>query len=310
VRPRSAVIAMLAMLLALGTARADDAPKPQLCTLPLLASLDVVTNPAGMILLPATVDGHSGGFLVDTGGLAGVIGWGTAKQLSHSPYVSNFSGKLIGGPVIGAGISVDRFELGPLSFEKVGFLVAPDRMMSGGQIGILQPHAITSLNYEIDFVKGKLNLFRQGACPDHDVYWTKDAFAKVPMDLTTRGHIFVRAVLDGKPMRALLDTGAQTTTMSLKTAAKVFGIDARNPALKPLGGINVNNLVDASAYHYPFAALTFEGIAIDHPNVVILDTGADTDEAEMIVGIGVLRQFHIFIAYDEKAIYLTPAEAH
>ncbi len=130
------------------------------------------------------------------------------------------------------------------------------------------------------------------------------------MDLTPQGHIFVSAVLDGKPVRALLDTGAQTTTMSLKTAAKVFGIDAKNPALKPLGGINVNNLVDASAYRYPFASLTFEGIAIDHPNVVILDTGADTDEAEMIVGIGVLRQFHIFIAYDEKAIYLTPAEAH
>jgi predicted aspartyl protease len=295
------------------TAQPQTQPQAQLqpCTLPLLASLDVATAPTGMIVLPAAIDGHKGGFLVDTGGLAGVIGWGTAKQLSHSPYVSDFSGVLTGGMRIGAGVTVEHFDLGPLSFEKVGFLIAPDRMLDGNQIGVLQPHAITNINYEIDFVRGKLNLFRQNACPDRNVYWTRSAFAKVPMAVNFRGHMRVQAILDGKPLSVLVDTGAQNSIMSLKTAKKVFGIDEKNPAIKPLGHINVNNLAGAEAYRYPFGSLTFEGFAIAHPNIVILDAGdSDSDEAEMVVGIGVLRQFHLFIAYDENALYLTPAEAY
>jgi predicted aspartyl protease len=304
-----ALAALLAVLCICVDAKADDAPKPQACAMTPLASLDAGTDAAGMILVPATVDGHTGGLLVDTGGLAGVIGWGTAKQLKHSPYIPDFGGVLTGGATIDAGVTVERFSLGPLTFENVGFLVAPDRMLRGNEMGILQPHAITSLNYEIDFVKGKLNLFRQGVCPDRDVYWTQGPYAKVPMEVDYRGHIHVNVLLEGKPMRALIDTGYQFSTMSLKTARKVFGLDERNPALKSLGPYNINNLVDAAAWRYPFASLTFEGIAIDHPNIVVMDSGADTDEAEMIVGIGVLRQFHIFIAYDEKALYLTPAEA-
>lgn len=314
---RPALATLLAAFCITGVARADDSARdrtetpPSPCTLPLLASLDVATTPEGMVVLPATIDGHRGGFLVDTGGLAGVLGWGTAKQLGHSPYISNFGGVLAGGATMGSGVTVERFELGPLTFENVGFLIAPDRMLDGNLIGVLQPRSITNINYEIDFVKGKLNLFRQHACPDRDVYWTKSAFAKVPMDVNFRGHMRVQAVLDGKPVSALIDSGAQSSVISLKAAKRVFGIDEKNPAVKTLGHVNLNNLVDAAGYRYPFGSLTFEGIAIEHPNIVIMDAGAtDSDDAEIVVGIGVLRQFHLFIAYDEKAIYLTPAEAY
>jgi len=290
---------------------ADELTPSQICNLSLLASLDVETTPEGMILVPATIDGHKGSFLVDTGGLAGVLGRATAKQLTNSPYTSSFAGVLTGGATLSAGITVDRFELGPLVFEKVGFLVAPDRMLGGDQMGVLQPRAITGLNYEIDFAKGKLNLFRQGVCPGHEVFWTKAAYAKIPMRADPRGHIRVEAVLDGKPLSVLIDTGAQSSSMSLKTAKRVFNIDERTPDTKLVGHVSVNNLVSGTAYRYPFSSLTFGGIAIDRPDIVIMDTGkSDADDAEMVVGIGELRRFHIFIAYDENAVYFAPAEAY
>jgi predicted aspartyl protease len=129
--PRRVLSIALVTFCSAATARADDPKPPQICNLPLLASLDLKTTTEGMILVPGTIDGHKGDFLVDTGGLAGVLGWATAKQLAHSPYVSAYSGVLIGGATLGAGVTVDRFELGPLAFDKVGFLVAPDRMMGG-----------------------------------------------------------------------------------------------------------------------------------------------------------------------------------
>jgi len=304
---------VLTILLAAGVARAEEAspPKqPATCSLPELASIDFATTPEGMISLPGAVDGHGGNFLVDTGGLAGVLGWGTAKQLAGPIQRSNVSGVYTGGTRLDFGIFADRFELGPLSFPKVWFLIAPDRMMDSNLIGELQPHAIADVDFEIDFLKGKFNLFGASTCPGHDVYWTRDAYALVPMDVDRDGHISVQAVLDGKQVSALVDTGAQNSTMSLATAEHVFGIKAGNPGLKSTGTTSVNNMLSASTYRWPFASLTFEGIEIKNPDIVVMDTGKDARDAELVLGIGVLRQLHLYIAYDEKTLYLSAAEAH
>lgn len=301
----------LALLLLAGGARAADAPPPSVaCSLPELASIDFTTLPEGMISLPGAIDGHRGNFLVDTGGLAGVVGWGTAKQLSNPIQRSNVSGIFPGGTHLDFGVFADQFDLGPLGFHHIWFLVAPDRMMDANLIGELQPHAISDTNFEIDFLKGKFNLFGPSPCPGHDVYWTRDAAARVPMTVDREGHISVEAMLDGKPVRATIDTGAQNSFLSLKAAQHVFGIDVGNPGLKATGSASVNNMLKASTYHWPFASLTFEGVAINNPDIVVLDTGNDTRDAEMVLGIGVLRQLHLYIAYDEKTLYLSAAEAH
>ncbi len=124
---------------ALATAAHAEAPAvpPQAatCNLPMLASLDAATTPEGMIALPGAVDGHAGGFLLDTGGLAGVLGFATAKQLKAPIQPSPVSGVFIGGTKLDFGVSAERFDFGPLSFRNVWFLVAPDRMMDPGLIG-------------------------------------------------------------------------------------------------------------------------------------------------------------------------------
>ncbi|MBV9989979.1 MAG: aspartyl protease family protein [Alphaproteobacteria bacterium] len=302
---------VLTIALLAGSAHAGDAPPPPAtCSLPELASIDFTTMPEGMIALPGAIDGHKGGFLVDTGGLAGVVGWGTAKQLAGPIQRSNVSGVFPGGTQLDFGVFADRFDLGPLSFHRIWFLVAPDRMMDANLIGEIQPHAISDTNFEIDFLKGKFNLFGPSPCPGHDVYWTHDAYAQVPMTLDRAGHISVEAMLDGKPVTATIDTGAQNSFLSLKAAQHVFGIDAKNPGLKATGTASLNGMAGASTYRWPFASLTFEGIEVRSPDIVIYDTGNDTRDAEMVLGIGVLRQLHLYIAYDEKTLYLSAAEAH
>lgn len=302
---------LLAALIALGApALAGDIPpatESVSCSLPEIASLDFATTPEGMISIPGAVDGHGGGFLFDTGGLSGVLGWATARQLANPIKYSDVAGVFVGGTRLELGVFADRFDLGSLSFPKVWFLVAPDRMMDSNMIGELQPHAVVNTNFEIDFLKGKVNLFRPSPCPGHDVYWTREPFAQVPMLVDGSGHITVHATLDGKPVNVLIDTGAQNSTMSLNAVKHVFGIDAAGPAMKALGHTRVNNMVRAATYRYPFSSLTFEGVEIRNPNIVILDTEGRGDE--LIVGIGVLRQLHLFIAYDEKSLYLTAAEA-
>jgi predicted aspartyl protease len=308
------VLAALVLAVALcGAAQADTAPPaPQApCELPMLASLDFRTTPEGMIALPGSIDGHKGGILVDTGGIHAVVGLAVAGRLASPIKPMSMGESFIGGTRLDYGVRVDNFVLGPLSFEKIWFLVAPDRMMDGDLIGEIQPHALSGINFEIDFVKGKFNMFAKGTCPGQVVYWTKEPYARVPMEMDGLGHIIVNAMLDGKPIKAFIDTGSQNSSMSLKATSHAFGIDEKTPAIKTLGSTTINGMVSASAYRYPFASLTFDGIAVKSPNIVIMDAGrSDTRDAELIVGIGVLRQLHLFIAYDEKMLYLTAAGAH
>jgi hypothetical protein len=216
----------------------------------------------------------------------------------------------VGGTKLEYGIVANRFEVGAMSSVNRWFLVAPDRLLPSDAIGNVQPHAVWPYDVEIDFLKGKLNLFLTNQCPGHVVYWTKEAYATVPMQVDGSGHITVQAMLDGKPIDALIDTGSQNSFISLKAASHILDIDEATAGVKSLGHVIINNDVDAKRYRYPFKALTFQGIAIANPKIEINDTGHDSRQDPLVLGIGVLRQFHLFIAYDENKLYLTPAEAH
>ncbi len=299
-------IAILALFLtACGSARAHEPCKPA-----LVAAFDTETSPEGMVLVQGAVEGHRGAFLLDTGGMGAWLGVSTAATLKHMPEKAPVGGELIGGTLLDHGITADDFAMGPLRLGRQWFLVAPDTMLAGDGVGGLQPHMLGAYNVEIDFLKGKFNLFRPGSCAGHAVYWTGDAHAGVPMRVDPLGHITVKAMLDGKAVDALIDTGSQNSAASLDMARRVFGLDAQAPGMQDLGMTAINGTVPARKYRYPFKALTFGGIAVANPDIEIDDTGNDAADSPLILGIGALRQLHMFIAYDEGLLYLTPAEAH
>ena len=302
--------AMLAALAAASGARADGTAPPVPCQLGRAASLDTVTTAEGMIAVRGSVNGHDENFLIDTGGVGGTLGFASAFQSRLTPQRAAMSDRFVGGTTLDYGANVARFAVGPLSYPNMWFSIAPDRMLPADLVGSIQPHIWNDLDVEIDFLNGKLNMFLEKQCPGHVVYWTHDAFAAVPMKVYPGGHISVMATLDGKPIEAFIDSGAQRSTMSLTMARTLLGIDEKNPALKQLGTTSINYLVPAKTYRYPFQTVNLEGISIRNPDVLIVDTGPDAHEPPFILGIGALRQLHLFIAYDEKVLYLTAAEAH
>ena len=300
---------MLAALAAASGARADGAAPPP-CQLGRAASLDTTTTAEGMIAVRGSVNGHDENFLIDTGGVGGTLGFSSAFQSRLTPQRAAMSDRFVGGTTLDYGANVARFAVGPLNYPNMWFSIAPDRMLPADLVGSIQPHIWNDLDVEIDFLNGKLNMFLEKQCPGHVVYWTHDAFAAVPMKVYPGGHISVTAELDGKPIETFIDSGAQRSTMSLTMAKTLLGIDEKNPALKPLGTTSINYLVPAKTYRYPFQTVNLEGISIRNPDILIVDTGPDPHEPPFILGIGALRQLHLFIAYDEKVLYLTSAEAH
>jgi len=304
------VLTVLAALAAASSARSDGtAAVPAPCQLGRAASLDTTTTAEGMIAVRGSVNGHDENFLIDTGGVGGTLGFSSAFQSHLTPQRAAMSDRFVGGTTLDYGANVARFAVGPLLYPNMWFSIAPDRMLPADLVGSIQPHIWTEFDIEIDFLNSKLNMFVQKQCPGHVVYWTHDAVAAVPMKVDPGGHISIMAEIDGKPIETFIDSGAQRSTMSLTMAKAIFGIDEKNPALKPLGMTSINYIVPAKTYRYPFQTINFEGISIRNPDILIADTGPDPHEPPFILGIGALRQLHLFIAYDEKVLYLTAAEA-
>ena len=142
----------------------------------------------------------------------------------------------------------------------------------------------------------------------------------MPFDYTG-GHITLPVMLDGHLLWAALDTGASITTLSpwmrpdrsLRSRPGLAGQCVRrnrdgdnDPPVK----INTHTL----------SLMTFEGVQVTHPVVMIVPVrlnGADSRRnfrrwrnrpPDLIIGMEVLRTLHIYIAFQERKLYITRAD--
>jgi len=285
------------------TSVAAEAP-PQQCRLTLFSALDIETLPDGRIGVPVAMEKHPMLFLVDTGGAVATVNYDKVAVLGKS--VKNSPRQLIGvgGTVMSSYVTADSFLLGRLSGSDLALYVE-SRPLEGVD-GTLAPDMLKRLDVDIDFANSKLNLFSQEHCPGKVVYWTNGGYVALPMMVSDiSGHIRVPVTIDGKKIMATIDTGASTSIMSL-SAAKAIGISEGDPQLKsnPSSGFY-------RSYSYPFRTLDFDGVTVTNPRVVIAsDDFLKGLGDDLIIGIGILRQLHLYIAYKEEKLYITPALAN
>lgn len=283
---------------------------PATCKLYNLAILDMATEADGRVTIPATIEDQPGRLMVDTGSIYSVLGESEAlaRNLTIRP-----SGQIFyyeGGVPLYNMTRVDRIQIGRLKGTDHEMMVVTSSQLDHDTIGMLGPDIMANYDIDFDFAAGTFSLFDPDHCPGEVVYWTKTPYAAVPMRLDRGGHIIITVSLDGKPVDALVDTGAYRSTISMKLAKALFGIDEKDPKAKKMGEISVNGTLPAPLYRYPFGALTLEGVTVNNPMIDILDDDRfDDGDNEMTLGIKTLRQLHMYIGYKEKTIYFTPAEA-
>jgi predicted aspartyl protease len=270
----------------------------------------MTTEPDGEVSVPVRIGDQDVRLLVDTGSVIGSLSYETAwaKQLKSFPIEGarfEFAAKVrIKEYTLVSNTMVGRAPLG-----EQAFLLVPDDMLDSDTDGILAPSILANFDVDLDFAKGKLNLFLHDHCPGRVVYWTRGGYASVPMKISRDLKIKVPVTLDGQSLTAIIDTGSERSSINSSTAGSSFGVDERSPGIKNLGKIMINGTQGIQAYRYPFRHLSFGGVAVNNPDLMILP---DEDLAhiggDILVGISILRQLHLYIAYKEQMLYVTPAQ--
>jgi hypothetical protein len=253
-------------------------------------------------LVPVQLNGVEKVLLLDTNATLGEVAHRVQvdMDLSTKPAVG-----VVSSSQINEVAKARSLKIGALELTDHFFLVRLPEFDGWPWDGSLGPDILRRYDVDLDLGAGILALYSQDHCPGNEVYWkhgTND-LAIVPFETDKFGRIFVRAIVDGKSVYAAIDTGSSITTMKYKTATDIFRFSARDPGVDQTGRRELQKL--------PFKELSIGGIAIQDAQIFLCPPeflcGSDLKDAPMEVGISELEAFHVFIAYSEKKLYLTPA---
>lgn len=284
------------------------------CPLQQYASLNLGTDPSGGVYVPAGVNGRSENLIVDTGGMVSMLTESTVNELalSREPINSHMFVFMPGARITEI-TQADSVQLGTMKAGRVHFLILPDRLVTGEVQGTLAPDFLANYDVELDFVNAKFNLFSQDHCPGQVVYWTHEPFAQIPFQMDRMGHMVTTVQLDEKSIDAIIDTGASQSIMGFEAAKSEFGWDDKTPDLK-VGAKRPDGT--PANYRFPFKTLTLAGLTVNNPDILLVrqlqsdDFRIGSPKMRFLIGMSVLRQLHMYIAYKERVLYVTGANAH
>jgi hypothetical protein len=161
---------------------------------------------------------------------------------------------------------------------------------------------------DFDFAKATMHLFAPHRCPGRAVYWTQDEslVAKLPIDFHG-SDIRIPVEIEGHKIRAVLDTGANTTVMDLETFMPLFGLTPTSPGVEV-----VHDTRDPyPEYVYTFKAINLQGVTVNNARVFFISQKfSHSPDYDMLLGTNILTHLHLYIAYKEKMLFATAATAH
>lgn len=310
---RIAILMVLA--LAALNPRAAFAADSADCHLKLVNTVPIRMAHEGLrVIVPVTINGTQKQFLLDTGGALTQISAAAAEELKLPVTDSGVKMLDLYGNASTRAVKAESFVLGRLGDRNTRLPImtfAENDLYSG----ILAADYMGKYDIELDFSGGKMNYFSTDHCPGQVVYWPAAAVAVVPIRFGDFQHLVLDVSLDGHPVRAIIDTGAPATTLYMAEAKRIFGI-------APEDG--------DKAFEHVFQKLSFEGLEVSNPHIEIIPdktgskdrnndyvTGsrvrrvddADTAGPVMLIGMNILRRLHLYVAFGERKMYVTPAPA-
>jgi predicted aspartyl protease len=307
-------------------ALADDCPP-----LTMVTSVEMrIGNDDGRIYVPVKIADKPKDMLVDTGGAFTEITRPTVNELGLSTHHADVELIDIAGQTTNI-VTNASLTIGNLRAEGMDFVVMsgndPLDAANPDEAGVIAPNVLRAYDLDLDFSGMKVNLISQKHCDGNVVYWPADTVAVVPVRVNKDGHIIVPVLLDGHPFEALLDTGASDSIVNLGKATETLGVNPGTPDTPVTG--TLGDEAHTQVYGHTFKTLSLEGLTIANPKMTIIpnmiksklqdlndtlsnDTRLnDREESnglnDVILGMNVIRRLHLYIAYKEQKLYITPA---
>jgi predicted aspartyl protease len=301
---RVATAAMLALMVLVPTAEAA-------CKYRRTASIPM-TWKGGLPHIEGSINGTPVEMIVDTGTSGILIPGGLADQLNLPQRRNDTVWIGTGGRAQGYDAHVEDVAFGPVHWHNTTLPVAALKDSKAIQVG-----GTFLLQTDLEMSADGLKFFEASDCGDATLaYWADGVPFTTTEDWGNERRIVVTVKIDGKPVRALIDSGAPTSRIDIVTAREL-GFDEH--------GANVTAVPSRDASKPPSAwVATFDTFAIDeetvhHPHLVVTDLwgklrkvsrGIDeanqlSDQAPLMLGADFLKSHRVLFARSQHRMYLS-----
>jgi hypothetical protein len=265
---------------------------------------------------PAQTNGGAGSFslgqaaLTDIDGTArGITSFGSVGGMANGNAPAIYDAK---GAVFHTLADAEPFTLGSMRTDRLQFVVTD--LPRPGSGGILSADFFRKYDIDLNFSAHRFNMFSPDHCKGQVLYWRAPGAAKLPFRYRN-GHIIVRVTVDGRQMDAAIDTGSPRSEMQFDDTDSFFYRSPLSPGVV---------LGDDGRYTSNFGILSFGNVSIRNPHLVLThsvqfrgassgpqtgtllrNTGAASDQPELMIGTDLLKGLHLYIAFNERMVYVT-----
>ena len=298
-RGRLAVAFALSLLLATGPASAA-------CQLQKYAELPVTIENGGAVVA-AKLNGQDARLTVDTGAFFSMLSPAAAAKfgLKTDPLPPTIR---IGGVTGEAEVKVTTvkdFSVLGTPLHSVDFLVGEHGM--GATDGLIGQNLLSLIDIEFDFSGGAIRLMKPIGCGDSPLaYWASDqhAYGAIAIDsiVPPQQRIVGSVTINGVRMRAVFDTGARRSVLSVEGAHKA-GVKTTDPGVVPGGVWGGVGRGLTETWIAPFSLVDIGGEQIKNTRLRIANiTMADAD---MIIGADFFLSHRIYVSKGQRKLYFT-----
>ena len=258
-------------------------------------------------LINAKMNDQEARFVLDSGAFYSMISEATAAEfnlkLKAAPYGLRLQG--IGGAVTTQLATVKDFAIAGALLHNVEFLVGGSEV---GSEGLLGQNFLQQWDVEYDFSKGVVRLFKPEGCRKTRLaYWIGpgQSFSETDIESAakSRVHTIGEGYVNGHKIRVMFDTGAYTSVLSLRAAARA-GIKIDSPGVVEAGyGSGIGR---GMVKTYIATASSFKiGDDEEIQNARLRIEDFDLVDTDMLLGSDFFVSHHVFVANSQRKLYLT-----
>ena len=276
------------------------------CTLGRVAELPIAmfgTRP----IITAKINNQDARFVLDSGAFFSTMSAATAAEFNLRPKPAPFGLRMegVGGSATTQVATVKEFGIAGGLIHNVEFLVGGSEV--GGQ-GLIGQNFLVRWDVEYDFAKGVARLFKPEGCRKANLaYWLTPGQSFSEMEIepvaNARMHTIGEGYVNGQKIRVMFDSGAYTSVLSLKAAARA-GIKTDSPGVTEAGyssgigrGLIKNYIATASSFKI--------GDSEEIKNARLRIAELDLLDTDMLLGSDFFVSHHIFVSNSQRKLYLT-----
>ena len=293
----------LAVLLLAGCAATPPPDSGRACEVRKAADIPVSFD-HGAISVPASIEDKPVTLMVDTGAEASLVtpsAMATLRLQTDRRHRTTI--RTAGGAITTQNALLRSFAIGGLEMLDRSVAVGPLPVAQGATLqGLIGADWLTDFDVELDLPNRRIGFYRAEGCgPDHAPWPGRTV--SLPARIVGRGLVVLSAELDGHPISALLDSGANISILSSAAATRI-GVAAAALALDATGqSVGIDGSVMVTHRH------RFEQFRIGtatYANPVVSVAAMHNVVADLLLGLDWLRGNRVWISYAAHRVTLQP----